>query len=123
MEYIAPRDMTVASRSGRSAEFKKNTPTYCPPQMHAELIACGIVPAEEIEEVVTEGTVEPTVPTDRQAALFAAFEKIILRNERTEFTSAGSPHCAVLAKVLDWPNIDAKERDAAWAKFQSAKAA
>lgn len=123
MNYIAPRDMTVASRSGRSVEFKKNKPTYCPPQMHAELIACGVVPAEEMPEVKVEGTVEPTVSVEREVALFAAFEKLILRNERTEFTSAGTPHCAVLAKLLDWANLDAKERDAAWAKFQASKAA
>lgn len=122
MEYIAPRKMTVASRSGRSVEFEKGIPTYCPPQMHAELIACGVVPAEEMPEVVADGTVEPTVPSEREAALFAAFEKVILRDSRNEFTSAGTPHCAVLAKQLDWSGIDAKERDAAWAKFQLSKA-
>ena len=123
MEYIAPRKMTVASRSGRSVEFEKGTPTFAPPQMHAELIACGVVPAEEMPEVVVDGTVEPTIPAEREAALFGAFEKVLLRDVRTEFTSAGTPHCAVLAKVLDWAHIDAKERDAAWAKFQVSKAA
>ena len=123
MNYIAPANMIVASVSGRSVEFVKGEPTYCPPQMHAELIARGIIPAEEIPEVVVDGTVEPTVPHEREAAMFAAFEKLVLRGKRGDFTGTGAPHAAVLAKELDWSAIDGKERDAAWQKFQSSKAA
>jgi hypothetical protein len=122
MEYIAPRKMTVASVSGRSVEFEKGKPTYAPPQMHAELIAVGIVPAEDIPEVVVDGPVEPTIPAEREAALFAAFEKISLRGRREEFTAVGVPHSAVLTKELGWSGLSGKERDAAWAKFTLAKA-
>lgn len=122
MEYIAPRNMTVASLSGRSVEFVKGVPTYAPPQMHAELIQFGIVPAEEIPEPEpTTDPVEPTVAAERQAAVFAAFEKVILRNKRGEFAGTGAPHAAVLAKELGW-SIDGKERDVLWQAYQSAKA-
>lgn len=123
MNYIAPRKMTVSSRSGRSVEFEKGKPIYAPPQMHAELIAMGIVPAEEIPEVVVNPSNEPMVPHEREAALFAAFEKIILRGKRGDFAGTGVPHSAVLAKELDWSGLDGKERDAAWQKFQADKAA
>lgn len=123
MEYIAPRDMTVSSVSGRSAWFKKGVATYAPPQMHAELIAVGIVPAEEIPEPVdTGGVKEPMVPAERQAAVYEAIEKIILRGKRGDFAGTGAPHAAVLSKELGW-DIDGKERDLHWAKFQSDKAA
>ena len=123
MNYIAPRNMTVASRSGRSVEFKKGEPTYAPDQMHAELIAVGIVPAEEIPELEeTGGTKEPTVPAERQAAVFEAIEKIILRGKRNDFAGTGAPHAAVLSKELGW-DIDGKERDVLWQKFQADKAA
>ena len=121
MNYIAPRNMTVASVSGRSVRFSKGEPTYAPPQMHAELIAVGVVPAEEIPEVETNTPVEPTVPKEREAALFAAFEKIALRGKREEFTAVGVPHGAVLAKELGW-SVNNKERDAAWTKFNLEKA-
>lgn len=122
MNYIAPRNMTVASLSGRSVTFVKGEPTYCPPQMHAELIAQGVVPAEEIPEPEdTGGPREPTVPTEREAALFAAFEKIILRGKRGDFAGTGAPHTAVLAKELGW-SIDGKERDLVWQKFNESKA-
>ena len=122
MEYIAPRKMTVASVSGRSVSFEKGVPKYCPPQMHAELIACGVVPAEEIPEPEVTGPVEPQVPTEREAALFKAFEVIALRGKREEFTAVGVPHAAVLAKQLGWSGIGNKERDAAWQKFMLTKA-
>ena len=121
MEYIAPRNMTVASKSGRSASFVKGIPTYAPPQMHAELIAMGIVPTEEIPEVEVDGVKEPTVLAEREAAVFATFEKIILRGKRGDFAGTGSPHAAVLSKELGW-SIDGKERDILWQKFQADKA-
>ena len=121
MNYIAPRNMTVSSRSGRSVEFEKHVPTYAPSQMHAELIAMGIVPAEEIPEVVVDASNEPSLPTDREAALFTVFEKLILRNKRGDFAGTGAPHAAVLAKELGWSGLDAKERDAVWQKFQAGK--
>jgi hypothetical protein len=119
MKYIAPRNMTVSSISGRSVEFKRGEPTYAPPQMHAELIERGIVPAEAMpEEPEVPGVKEPTLLQEREAALFAAFEKIALRGKRTDFTAVGIPHNAVLVKELGWNDLNAKERDAAWAKWQ-----
>ena len=118
MNYIAPRKMVVVSLSGRSVEFEKGKPTYCPPQMHAELISHGIVPAEEMPEPEPDaGPKEPMVASEREAALFAVFEKIILRGNRNEFTAVGVPHNSVLAKELGWQGMSNKERDAAWQKF------
>lgn len=118
MDYIAPRDMTVVSTCGRSVILKKGVPTYCPPQMHKDLTSVGVVPAQEIPEpVLDDGTKEPAVATEREAALFAAFEKIILRGRREDFTSTGAPHTSVLSRVLGWSTISVKERDAAWLKF------
>lgn len=122
MHYIAPRTMTVSSVSGRSVEFAKHEPTYAPPQMHAELIAHGIVPAEEMPEVVLTASNEPSVATEREAALMQAIEAVILRGKRGDFAGTGAPHSAVLARELGWSALDAKERDAAWAKFQADKA-
>ena len=113
--------MTVASVCGRSVHFEKGVPTYAPPLMHAELIAVGIVPTEEIPEVEVVGVVEPMVPSEREAALFGAFEKIVLRGKREEFTAVGTPHLAVLSMMMGWA-VPAKERDAAWQKFNLEKA-
>lgn len=123
MEYISQRNVTIASKSGRSVYFPKGEPTYAPDQMHAELIQNGILPVEDIPEPEDDGGVkEPTVPTERQAAVYAAFEKIILRAKRGDFAGTGAPHAAVLSKELGW-TIDGKERDVLWQSFQTDKAA
>lgn len=117
MEYIAPRTMTAISLSGRSVAFEKGVPKYAPPQMHGELIALGIVPAEPIDEVITSpGSNEPQIPAERDAALTAAFDTISLRAKRSDFTAVGVPHLAVLTKELGW-DVGGKERDLAWAKY------
>jgi hypothetical protein len=121
MNYIAPRKMTVSSTSGRSQTFEKNVPTFAPPQMHAELIALGIVPEDDIEEDEgPKGPAEPIIPHEREAALFKVFEAMVLRGKREEFTGVGVPHLAPLASALGWSA--AKERDAAWTKFQQERA-
>jgi hypothetical protein len=122
MEYVSQRDITVASLSGRSVFFKKGVPTYAPDQMHAELIKHGVLPTEEIPEPEDDGSPkEPTVQTDRQAAIYAAFEKVILRGKRNDFSGTGAPHAAVLSKELGW-SLDGKERDVAWQSYQNDKA-
>lgn len=119
MNYIAPRKMTVASLCGRSVEFEKGVPTYAPDQMHADLIKVGVVPAEEIPEPEPDGKPkEPTVAAEREFEVFLAFEKLILRGKRGDFAGTGAPHAAVLSKELGW-DIDGKERDVLWQKFQA----
>ena len=116
-KYIAHRNITVASLCGRSVEFKKGEPTLCPPSMHAELMAMGIMPVDPVEDTPDAVSSEPTTQNEREVALFAAFEKLTLRARREDFTAVGVPHASVLAKELGWGQLNGKERDAAWAKW------
>ena len=119
MNFVLHRDRTIASVMGLSIEFLKNVPTFVPPFMYQEVIAAGGVPESELTEAeLTAGNpAEPLDPVNRKAALVAAFEKIVLRSVREEFTAGGAPHNAVLAKELGW-SVHAKERDIAWAEFK-----
>jgi len=121
MNYIAPRNMFVNSTCGRSASFRKGVPTFAPPQMHKDLIALGIVPETEIEEVEATEKKEPVVPAEREAALMAAFDKIVLRARREDFMADGTPHSKVIAAELGWAEPHVKERNAAWKKWTLAK--
>jgi len=124
MKYVSHRNITVSSLCGRSVEFKKGEPVLCPPQMHDELLAVGIMPVDPMpDEVEGNEPKEPTSPVEREAALYAVFEKLVLRGRREDFTGVGTPHAAVLSKELGWAVINAKERDAAWQKFQLEKVA
>lgn len=116
-KYVSYRDITVSSVMGHSIEFKKGVPTNCPTTMHAELLAIGIIPEEPLtEEPVVEGTQAPQDPLAREAALFKAFEKIVLRNDRNDFTAVGIPHLSPLEKELGW-KVDSKERDTMFKKW------
>lgn len=122
MEYTAPRNMTVSSVSGRSVSFEKGVPKFAPPQMHNELISMGVIPSEELPEPVKDLGSEPSLPADREAAFFAAFETMALRDKRGDFAGTGTPHSAPLAHILGWTSVDVKERDAMWKKFKADKA-
>lgn len=89
--------------------------------MHAELLALGIMPVDPVEDAPEKVSTEPSVQHEREAALFAVFEKITLRARREDFTAVGVPHAAVLAKELGWGQLNGKERDTAWAKWNLEK--
>jgi hypothetical protein len=117
MKFMMPRNRTIASTCGISIEFKKGELHLVPPAMYAEVIAAGGVPEEELDETqLPPSTTSPEAKADREAQMIKAFEKIVLRNQREEFTAGGMPHNAVLSKELGWP-VQAKERDAAWIKY------
>lgn len=121
MKFTMHRKRTIASTCGLSIEFEKGVPALVPPAMYAEVIAAGGVPETELPE--DEAPEKPTTPdavAAREKAIFAAFEKITLRNRRNDFTAGGMPHNAVLAQETGWP-VEPKERDAAWLKFTASK--
>lgn len=123
MKFVMNRTRTIASVMGLAIEFEKNVPTFVPPYMYQEVIAAGGVSENELtdEELKSGNPNEPFDSAERKAALMTAFEQIVLRNIREEFTAGGTPHNAVMAKELGWP-VPAKERDIAWTEFKADKA-
>jgi hypothetical protein len=118
MKFVLPRNRTIASTCGLSIEFKKGEPTLVPPAMYQEVIAAGGVSETEIaEDEMPKGAPTPEALADREKAIFKAFEAILLRNDRNDFTAGGAPHNAVLSRETGW-TVNAKERDQAWVKFQ-----
>lgn len=119
MKFVLPRNRTIASTCGISIEFKKGAPHLVPPAMYAEVIAAGGVSEDEIpEDELPKGPMTPADLASREAQMFKAFEAIVLRNDREDFTAGGTPHNTVLGRQLGW-SVQAKERDAAWIKFQA----
>jgi hypothetical protein len=119
MKFMLPRNRTIASTCGIAIEFKKGELHLVPPAMYAEVIAAGGVPETELADDELPGKpATPEAVAEREAALFKAFEKLSLRNTRTDFTAGGMPHLGVLKEETGW-SVEAKERDAAWVKFQA----
>lgn len=121
MKFTFPRDREIASMFGQCIAFKKGEATYVPPAMYQEVMAAGGVPDEELDlskPAPKNGVVEPTAPDEREMALFIAFEAMVLRAKREEFSASGLPHPKALAAELGW-TVPNKERDLAWVKFQT----
>lgn len=117
MRFKLPRNRTIASTCGIAIEFKKDEFHLVPPAMYAEVIAAGGVSEDEIpEDELPKKADTPAALAEREAATFKAFEAIVLRNAREDFTAGGMPHNSVLSQATGWP-VNAKERDAAWVKF------
>jgi len=121
MRFTMFRNRTIASTCGLSIEFKKGEPHFVPPQMYAEVIAAGGVSEEELrEEDLPPTPATPAQLAEREQAMFKAFDTITRRAQRDDFTAGGVPHASVLAREVGWA-VQAKERDAAWAKYTSGK--
>lgn len=121
MKFTLHRDRVLASVLGLSVEFKKGVPTHVPPELHNEALAIGAEPEDElVEEKPATKTSEPADPNKRKEEIFAAFEMLALRNERTDFTAGGAPRDQALESILGW-KLSAKERDILWAEFKVGK--
>lgn len=120
MKFMFGRTRTVASKFGHTITFEKDTPTHVPPEMYQEVLAVGGIPENEIDldPPKKDGPQEPVDPVERQAAIYGAYEAMVLRNKREEFTAGGQPHLKAIARQLGWTIAD-KERDLTWAAFKT----
>jgi len=117
MKFALNRDRILATTKGHTIEFKKGELTHVPPECYDEAIAIGAVPESEIEDDANTGPRRPESELELRQQVFAAFDAMVLKNEREDFTAGGAPHPKALSARLGW-RIDAKERDTLWAAYQ-----
>lgn len=121
MKFVLHRKRTIISTCGLSIEFEKGVPALVPPAMYAEVIAAGGVPEDEIpEEDLPAPPATPEQLVEREKAMFKAFDTIVRRAARDEFTAGGVPNNAVLSREVGW-SVQAKEAKAAWVKYTADK--
>lgn len=121
MKFVMARDRTIVSTCGLSVAYKKGEPALTPPAMYAEVIAAGGVPEEEIPE----GEMPPARPTpdqlaEREKQMLQAFDVIVRRAVREDFTAGGVPHVTVVAAEVGW-TVQPKEVKAAWVKYTAGR--
>jgi hypothetical protein len=85
-----------------------------------EALAIGAISEEKID--VLPDTPEQVVVTDakRKEAIFAAFEKLLVRNNRGDFSASGHPHPKKLEDVLGF-DVPTKERELLWIEYNANK--
>lgn len=120
MLFVMQQNKVVGGTSGHFIRFEKGVPTYVPKEMWSEVQSNGAIPQGELptEEVVAVEV--PIDATDREAFYFKAFDTLIERNERGDFTASGLPNSKILERILNFTVVN-KERDLMWEKYNDAK--
>lgn len=120
MNFVLLRNRTLATTSGHVIEFVKGVPTHVPADAYADAQAIGAIPEDELPENEVVEADEITDPEARKAAVYAAFDALVLRNGREDFTAAGSPTPKALNTLLGWA-LSSKERNLSWNQYRADK--
>lgn len=115
--FSMQRDRTVTSTLGHTIHFEKDKPTHVPREMWAAVQEAGAVPVEDLPEDQKKVDNAPIDQAEREMLIFAAFEQMVTANKRGDFTATGTPNRKPLEKIVGF-EIDDKERDTMWVKFQ-----
>ena len=119
-EYVLNRKHTLRSTHGHVINFEKGQPTYVPPTVEREAIALGAdcVDGKGFDPLGPEAQAERQLSLDDiKTALFAAFVKIVARNDAKDFTGAGQPTPSAVEKIVGF-TVDKSDIKTAWAEFK-----
>jgi hypothetical protein len=123
-EFTLNRNYTLRSTKGHIINFKKDVPVSVPGKLVADAVAIGAVAVDPQTPLPAGETdyVAPVVLTgaDREAKIRAAFDAVLARNQRNDFTASGHPHVRAVSQLLGF-DVDAKERDKLWQEFIEAR--
>lgn len=124
-KLVLSRNYVLTTTKGHSIEFVKGVPVQVPPIVYADAIAIGAVPEDGSDPDILEEKARPTAPADpaeRTPLIMKAIEALVERNEREDFTAAGSPTVDALSKQVGF-KVQSKEIAAVWQAFHDKKAA
>lgn len=121
--FTLHRNHVLRTTKGHSVGFVKGQPVWVPPMCIPEAVAIGAVPVDESVDVLGDEKPAPAIltPEERQKKLFDAFETMLVRNERTDFTASGLPSDRRLSEIVGF-DVPRRERDTAWQSYTQARA-
>ena len=123
---VMHRDYIMSSMSGHCIRFVKGEKTYVPPHLHAQAASVGaqFVSDVALASAFPESKAPPPVLSlsERERKIMAAFDVMIARNTRGDFTASGRPSSSVVARLSDVSGIDSREVEELWIRYQQTKA-
>jgi hypothetical protein len=103
--------------------FKKGEKTWVPPAAVPFAIAIGAVPlegtiADENFDPIPQDPKQPVTMSaeERKQKIYAAFEQLLLRSNRGDFTASGNPHVKKLSDIVGF-DVGPGERDEMWVAY------
>lgn len=121
--FTLHRNYTLRTTKGHTINFVKGMETWVPPMCVPDVVAIGAVAKDEAVDVLGEEE-KPVVsisPEERKAKIHAAFDTMLSRSERTDFTASGLPHAKKLSDLVGF-EVANRERDTEWQAYTQAKA-
>lgn len=120
--YKLNRNYLLHSKFGHTIHFKKGEPTNVPQICAREVVAIGaeLLEGDVVEVLDDEPVIVNKTHEERLSDLFKAFDVMMERDQRGDFTAQGIPNLFALNKMLDF-EVDAKERDSAWEQYRISK--
>lgn len=116
--FTLHRTFILRTNKGHSIKFVKDQPTWVPPICIEDVIAIGAVPEENVDIIPEEELPPSDLPPDvRESKLYEAFDTLIARNERGDFTASNQPHCKKLQAIVGFA-VTNNERDEVWRKYR-----
>lgn len=119
--FTLHRNFTLRTTKGHTAVFVKDEPTWVPPMCVPDAVAIGAVSQDTVDILGEESPVVHLSPEEKEAKLFAAFEIMLNRSERSDFTASGAPHVKRLTKLCEF-EVTNRERDSAWQTYSQKQA-
>jgi hypothetical protein len=124
--FISNRDIVVrSSKAAQAIRFVKGEPQEVPKAMYDEVMAVGIMPAEEKDapsaqtviesEIKNKPKLAPDDGAERAEAILSVIEAIVEKNSPKDFTGGAVPAAASVTAALGW-KVDQKEVADVWKK-------
>ena len=122
-EFTLHRNHLLRTTKGVTIKFDANKPVYVPPVAVPDAVAIGAQPVgHEVDVLPDEVPVEvPLTVGQRKERMFEAFQTLIDRNERNDFTASGSPNAKKVAAMVGF-DVSINERNSLWDEFRQARA-
>lgn len=123
-QFTLHRNFVLRTTKGHTIKFVKGEPAWVPPFCVPDVVAIGAVPVEGPVDILGDEQIEapaPLTPDQREAKIRAAFETLLARNDRGDFTASGLPHSKKVSEIAGF-EVPNRERDASWQAYMLAKA-
>lgn len=119
--FTLHRNYALSTTKGHSVNFVKGVRTWVPAGIVPEAVAIGAIPEEPVDVLGAEARQE-SIPSGeaRKKLAFEAFEKLVLRSGRGDFTASGQPHPRKLEEILGF-DMPQKERELLWQEYHLMK--
>lgn len=118
--FTLSRNYALSTTKGHSVNFKKGEKVWVPAAIVQDALAIGAVPEVPIDVLSEEEKALNPNEEKRRELAFAAFEKLILRAARGDFSASGQPSPAKVNELCGF-ELDAKEREKFWLAYNAKK--